>query len=195
MPLQYGSLFLCCSPPASPPADEALPERGFLGTDGAVAHLVEVLFVGPPVVHHLVDGAPVGQAAEVAVVDEEVGVELAAVGCRFARVLAGVVAVDGVEFEAALAAVFDGFVEEVALAHAPQDEQVAFGLQFFQGCDGEGDFLAYVGVFVLDDGPVEVYGDGHVGRFCLYVGRKVSNFCPLGRRGARFPRLARQKRP
>ena len=153
------------SPPASSPASQALPERGLLGAVRAVAHLFEILFVGPSVVHHLVDGAPVGQAAGIAVVDKEVCIDFAAVGRRVARGLAGVVAVDGIEFEAALAAVLDGFVEEFTFAHAPEDEQVAFGLQFFQRCDGEGDFLAYVGVFVLDDGSVEVYGDGHVGRF------------------------------
>ena len=89
------------------------------------------------------------------------GVELAAIGRGLACGFTGMVAVDGIKLEAPLAAERHGFVEQVALAHTPQDEQVAFGLQLFECGDGKGDFFTDVRIFVLDDSPVEIYGNGH----------------------------------
>ena len=77
---------------------------------------------------NLIDGAPVGEAAYGAVVDEEVGVELAGVDGRCVDFLAGVVGVDGEEFEAAFCAEVNGFLQEFAFTGGPKDEPVAFGL-------------------------------------------------------------------
>lgn len=81
---------------------------------------------------NLVDGSPVGKAADSAVIDEEVGVELTGMnGCRidfFTRV----VGVDGEEFEAAFCAEVNGFLQEVAFTGGPEDEAVAFGLNAFE---------------------------------------------------------------
>lgn len=77
---------------------------------------------------NFVDGAPVGEAAYGAVVDEEVGVELAGTDAVLVDFLAGVVAVDGEEFEAALFAEVYGFLEESAFTGSPQDERVSFRL-------------------------------------------------------------------
>ena len=76
----------------------------------------------------LVDGAPVGEAADGAVVDEEVGVELAGVDCGCIDFFAGVVGVDGEEFEASLGAEVYGFLQEVSFTGGPEDETMAFGL-------------------------------------------------------------------
>ena len=86
---------------------------------------------------HFVDGAPVGEAANGAVVDEEVGVELAGMDGRCIDFFAGVVGVDGEEFEASLGAEVYGFLQEVAFTGGPEDETVAFGLDSLKGFDGE----------------------------------------------------------
>ena len=83
-------------------------------------------------VDNLVDGAPVGEAADGAVVDEEVGVDLAGVDGGCIDFLAGVVGVDGEEFEAAFCAEVDGFLQELAFTGGPEDEPVAFGLDAFE---------------------------------------------------------------
>ena len=77
---------------------------------------------------NLVDGAPVGEAADGAVVDEEVGVELAGVDGRSIDFLAGIVGVDGEEFEPTLGAEVDRLLQELAFTGGPEDEPVAFGL-------------------------------------------------------------------
>ena len=87
----------------------------------------------------LVDGTPVGKTAESTVVDEEVGVELAGTDAGFIDFFAGVVGVDGKEFEAALGTEFDSFIQQTAFAGCPQDECVSFRLYFLEGCYGEGD--------------------------------------------------------
>lgn len=82
--------------------------------------------------NNLVDGAPVGKAAYGAVVDEEVGVELAGVDGRWVDFFAGIVGVDGEEFEPTLGAEVDRFLQEVAFTGGPEDEAVAFGLDAFE---------------------------------------------------------------
>lgn len=94
-------------------------------------HSPQVLVIfppGPAVADHFVDGTPVGEAADGAVVDEEVGVELAGVDGRCIDFFAGVVGVDGEEFEASLGAEVYGFLQEVAFTGGPEDETMAFGL-------------------------------------------------------------------
>ena len=83
-------------------------------------------------VDNLVDGSPVGEAADGAVVDEEVGVELAGVDGGCIDFLAGVVGVDGEEFEPSLGAEVDRFLQEIAFTGSPEDEAVAFGLDAFE---------------------------------------------------------------
>ena len=142
-------------------AEEALPKGWFFIL---FVELAVVAFVAPAVVDHLVDGTPVGEATEVAVVDEEVGTGLAAgIGAGLGVVLIGVVGVNGIEFEAALAAELDSLVKEFALADGPQDELVAFGLQFLQGCNGKWDLLANLRIFVFYNSSVKIYSYEHTG--------------------------------
>ena len=107
---------------------QSLPQRGLAGGFHSL-HFAQVLLVAPAVVDHFVDDAPVVQAAYVAVVDVEVGVELAAVAAACVVFVCGGVAVYCVELEAALAALVYCFLQQVAFAHAPQDEFVVLGLQ------------------------------------------------------------------
>lgn len=123
--------------------------------------LVAVLVVAPVVVHHLIDGAPVGEGAHVAVVDIHVSAHLPAWGGEGGGLLVGVVGIDGIELEAAPAAVVDGLLQQVALTDGPQDEQMALGLQLLQRGDGKGDLLADLRIVVLDDRSVEINCDNH----------------------------------
>ena len=125
----------------------------------------EVFIILPPapaVMNHLVDGTPVGEAADGAVVDEEIGVELAGADAVLVDFLAGVVAVDGEEFEAAFFTEVYGFLQEPAFTGGPEDERVSFRLYLLEGCYGEGEFLADVRIAMFDDGAVEVYCDDHL---------------------------------
>ena len=112
--------------------------------------------------NHLIDGTPVGEAADGAVVDEEVGVELAGADAVLVDFLAGVVAVDGEEFKASLFTEVYGFLQEPAFTGGPEDERVSFRLYLLEGCYGEGEFLADVRIAMFDDGAVEVYCDDHL---------------------------------
>ncbi len=73
--------------------------------------LVEDVMPGVAVFDHLVDDTPVGETSEVAVVDEDVDLELAGEVGVVVPGLLGVVAVDGVELEAAVSAPLNGVVE------------------------------------------------------------------------------------
>ena len=101
-----------------------------------------ILPPAPAVMNHLVDGAPVREAADGAVIDEEVGVELPGADVVLVDFLAGVVAVDGEEFQAAFFTEVYGFLQEPAFTGGPEDERVSFRLYLLEGCDGEGEFLA-----------------------------------------------------
>ena len=81
---------------------------------------------------NLVDGAPVGEAAYGAVVDEEVGVELAGTDAGCINFLAGVIGIDGEEFEPPLGTEVNRLLQEVAFTGGPEDEAVAFGLNAFE---------------------------------------------------------------
>ena len=93
--------------------------------------------------------------------------ELAGTDAGFVNFLAGVVAVDGEEFESAFFAEVDGFLQELAFAGSPEDEPVAVFLKFSECCCGEGKFLADVGITVLNDGTVEIYCYEHLKSFSL----------------------------
>lgn len=123
--------------------------------------LVAVLVVAPVVVHHLIDGAPVGEGTHIAVVNIHVGAYLSARGGEGGGLLVGVVGIDGIELEATPAAVVDSLLQQIALTDGPQDEQMVLGLQFFQRSDGKGNLLADLGIVVFDDRPVEIDCDNH----------------------------------
>lgn len=77
---------------------------------------------GPASGDHDIDGAPIGESAEVAVVDVDVGGDLAAGGYASEGGFVGVVGVDGIELKAAFATPIHGLIEEVTFAHGPKDE-------------------------------------------------------------------------
>ena len=122
------------------------------------------LLVGLVVVNHLVDGAPVGQAANVAVVDPHVHLQFAAEVYVLCYVFLGEVAVDCIEFHSALAAPFYGIVQELAFAHAPKNEFVVLVDEHLKCLSGKGYLFADVWIAVTHDGAVEIYCNGHYWR-------------------------------
>lgn len=130
-------------------------------TVAGFVELVAVLVVAPVVVHHLIDGAPVGEGAHVAVVDIHVSAHLPAWGGEGGGLLVGIVGIDGIELQAAPATIVDSLLQQVALTDGPQDEQMVLGLQLLQRGDGKGNLLANLRIVVLDDRPVEIDCDNH----------------------------------
>ena len=116
---------------------------------------------------HSVDCAPIGETANVPVVDEEIGLEFAGEVGIVVGGLLGVVAVGGIEFHTALTTPLDGLVEELALATAPEDQAMTIGNEHLEGLNGEGALLADLGVFILDDRSVEINCDYHDFNFSL----------------------------
>ena len=130
-----------------------LAKNPFLLGDFVVAFffvLAHEVFVGEFPGDHFVDGSPVGQSSEVAVVDEEVCLELARVVSVGSVFLFGVVAVDGIELDASLTAEGECFVEQPSFAYGPKDETMFVLLQPAQGFEGKGYFPANLRVSVFD---------------------------------------------
>jgi len=132
-----------------------------VGDGGLGEEVVNDIVPGVALLDHPIDGAPVGQATEVAVVDEHIDLELAGELGVVIGGLLGIIAIDGIELQATLAAPLDGFVQERPLTDGPQDQEVAVLAEQLQGVDGEGDLLADSGILMGDDGAVEVDCDGH----------------------------------
>ena len=121
--------------------------------------LIDELMPLDTIMDHPVNGTPVGETSKVTVVNKEIDFELATevvvVGKGFLRI----VAIDGIELNAALTTPIDSLVEELAFADRPQDELVMLGNEHAEGLDGEGNLGAYLGITVLDDRSVEINSD------------------------------------
>ena len=112
--------------------------------------------------YHLVDLAPVGKSADVAVVYPYVHLQLAGVVVVVLRsIFFRVVTVDGIELNTSLAAPFYRFVEELSFADRPQDELVLVCDEHLQRLCSKGTLFTNCRIFVFNDGTVEVYCDSH----------------------------------
>ena len=142
-------------------AEETRPEATGLLVLFVEAEAMPFAIEGLAHLYAVVDGAPVGQPTEAAVIEEEIRLELA--GEALARgIFLGEVAVDGIELYATLTAPFDGLVEEGTFAYCPEDEAVTFARQHRERLRGEGDLFADLRVAVTHDGAVKVYCDNHL---------------------------------
>ena len=81
--------------------------------------------------NHLVDNAPVGKAAKVAVINENIGSELSRLPDNFIRVVKDLrmIRIDGVKLDPARGTPFDCLFEQIAFANRPENEPMAFGNQ------------------------------------------------------------------
>ena len=112
--------------------------------------------------HHLVDRAPVREAAEVAVVDENVRLQLAGEVVVPVSLLLRVVTVHRVELQATLTAEGQRLLQEPALTDRPKDQLMPIRLQFPQRLDGERKLTPDRRILVLDDRTVEIYRYYHL---------------------------------
>ena len=135
---------------------------GLTVVDGTGIGLVEEVTPLLAVGYHPVDGAPVGETANVTVVDEEVSLQLAGEVGIVVSGLLGVVAVGSVEFYAALTTPVNGGLQELALATGPEDEAMAILDEHLEGLGGEGALLTDLRVAVLDDCTVKIYCYNHI---------------------------------
>ena len=69
--------------------------------------------------YHLVDGTPIGQWAQAAIVDKHIYIQFARVGGIAGGRFLGVVTVNSIELQTALAAPLYGLLEQTALATGP----------------------------------------------------------------------------
>ena len=135
--------------------------RGLTVVDGTGIGFVEEVTPFLAMGDHAVDGAPVGQSAHIAIVNEEVGLQLAGeVGIIISGLLR-IVAIGGIELNTTLATPLKGLVQELALTAGPEDEAMAILDEHLEGLGGEGALLTDLRVAVLDDRTVKIYCNDH----------------------------------
>ena len=136
--------------------------RGVTVVSGARVGFVEEMTPLLAMGDHAVDGAPVGESAYIAVVDEEVGLQLAGEVGIVVGGLLGVVAIGGIELDAALTTPLEGLVKKLALATGPEDQAMAILDEHLEGLGGERTLLTDLRIAVLDDRPVKIYCYYHI---------------------------------
>ena len=126
------------------------------------AFIVEQVFlVGNFLRDEVVDDAPVGQAAYVAVVNKQVGLYLVRmVVARQFVVL--VVAVNGKEAHTALLTPFHGLVQSRTFSHGPEDEVVSIFNELLECGSGKGTLFPNLGIAVFHNRSIKIYGDIHL---------------------------------
>lgn len=81
--------------------------------------LAHQVFIRKLLVYHFVNGSPVRQSAQVAVVDEEVCFQFARVVIVLPFFFFGVIAVDGIKIQSAFMAELYSLVQQAAFAYTP----------------------------------------------------------------------------
>ena len=107
----------------------------------------------------MVDGSPVGQSADVPVIDEDIRFEFAAPVFR-SLMITGIlvnVSIDGVEAYASFFAPFHSLFQQFSLSDGEEDEFVTFFHEAAQGGSGKGKFFPDGGIAMLDNGAVKIY--------------------------------------
>ena len=96
-------------------------KKVFLGGAVCIAMLVTVhqILVGETMMNHLVNGSPIGQSTQIAVVDPQVGLELSGETMVVFLLFFGIVAIHGIEFQSPAPAKLDGLVEVLPFANGP----------------------------------------------------------------------------
>ena len=111
--------------------------------------------------YHAINDTPIGQAAQIPVVDEQVGLELAgksAVGV----LLFGIVAIHRIKLQPATPAKLYSLVKQPALADSPQDKLMPFPGQQLQRIHGKRYLPTDSRITVFNNSAVEIYCDYHL---------------------------------
>ena len=117
---------------------------------------MDLLLPGLVVGDHLVDGAPVGEASKVTVIDENIGLELAREVLIITGILLGIITVDRIELNPAFPTPLHSLLQQLTLTDTPEDELVVIADEHLQGLDSKGFFLANIGITVLDNRTVKI---------------------------------------
>ena len=139
-----------------------LPPVFFLGGDGVIHRRVRYYFVddiipGVTLLDHAIDGAPIGQTTQIAIIDKHIDLKLARkVGIVIGGLL-GIVAIDGIELQSTLTAPLYSLIEKLSLAYRPQDDAMTILAKHLQGIDGKGYLLAYLRVLMGYNSTVKIY--------------------------------------
>ena len=134
------------------------PPRSFLGLfviNGAFHAFTQGLLIALSFCNHLVNCPPVGQAADISVVNEEVCLQFPRIVVALAS-LFRIIAVDSIELNSSGPAPFHRFIQELFLPDTPQDNLMLLFDQHFQRFRGKRQFFTYLGIFVCDDCPVKI---------------------------------------
>lgn len=113
------------------------------------------------VVYHLVNLSPIGQTADVTVINPHVYFQLAGEVIVPFLSFFGIVFVDGVKLNATLAAPVDGFVEKRTFADSPQYQFVMLFDKHLQRLCGKRKFFANLRILVGDYRSIKIYGYCH----------------------------------
>ena len=71
--------------------------------------------------NHAIDESPIGEATQIAVVDEQIGLQLAGI-VAMRQFLFRIIAVDGIEFQPTAAAELDGIGEQIGVDGRQYDD-------------------------------------------------------------------------
>lgn len=111
--------------------------------------------------YHLVNLTPIGQSANVAVVNEKICLYLAGEMVVIFDLLFRIIFVNGVKLDTALTTPVDGVLEELTLSYAPKNELVVFFNEHLQCFGCKWNFVSYVWVSVRYNCSVKVYCYNH----------------------------------
>ena len=104
--------------------------------------------VGMAGVNHIIANTPIRQAAEITVVNPQISHQFA--GRAVLGFLLRIIGVDGIELQTFRLAVVEGFLQQFAFTHCPQNDLVmVFVLQFFEGLNGKRNGFAYFRVLLI----------------------------------------------
>ena len=131
-----------------------------MGLENAFQQGTFLLFLAPESGNRLINRTPIRKAAEVPVVNVQVGDYLPPFGLLEHESFR-IDAVDRIEDKPPLLAEIYGRLQQFAFPRSPQDDLVTVILQTLEGFYGKGLFLAYFRILVLDDGSVEIHSDSH----------------------------------
>lgn len=129
---------------------------------GLQAHAAaDDLTIGLVFGYNLIDLAPVGKSTHHCVVDEDVGLYLAAKVSVLGHVLFGIVLVDRPELNASLTTPLNGIVEQFAFANGPEDQLVTVLDELPQSLCGKRDLATNFRVAVFYDCTIKIYSNLH----------------------------------
>ena len=117
---------------------------------------MDLLLPGLVVGDHLVDGAPVGEATKVTVIDEDISLELTGEVLIMTGILLGIVTIHRPELNAAFPTPLDSFLQELTLTDTPEDQLVAIANKHLQRLNGKGFLLANSRIPMLYDRTIKI---------------------------------------